>query len=137
MTNAQKWISLFLVLFILLLVLAKMTSDKSGFETSTISATESAESTSAISAESILANNRCYICHGQDLNGTGRAPSLLMVAKNWNKGNLISYLQNPQAFMNNERMLVLQERYSGKMPAQENLSEEELNILAEYLLNRE
>jgi mono/diheme cytochrome c family protein len=136
MTNAQKWVAVFLILFVLLLVLSKITSNKSKENLYETPQNEYSSDSSRLNAEDILSSNRCLTCHGKDLNGSGRAPSLLNVAENWKKDNLISYLQNPQAFLNNERMLVLKEKYNTQMPAQDNLSTEELNIVAEYLINK-
>ena len=106
MTNAQKWVTAFLVLFILLLVLSKMT-DRQESETdmtdSEMAATEyngsEQEQSSEIYVGDLLANNRCFTCHGSDLNGTGMGPSLANVSENWKKVNLISYFQNPKAFL--------------------------------------
>ena len=138
MTNAQKWVASFLVMFILLLVLSKMT-DRQGSETETydvenIEATET--QSTEIDIENLLGSNRCFTCHGSDLNGTGMGPSLANVAENWKKQSLVSYFQNPKAFLSNARMAVLKEQYNRDMPAQERMTIEELEAVAEYLLNR-
>ena len=143
MTNAQKWVTAFLVLFILLLVLSKMT-DRQESETETeISETVVPESYESGANQSediyvgdLLANNRCFTCHGNDLNGTGMGPSLANVSDNWKKVNLVSYFQNPKAFLSNPRMALLKEKYNREMPAQERMSLEELEALADYLLTR-
>jgi len=143
MTNAQKWVSAFLVLFILLLVLSKITSrqeSETDLSDSYMNETENIETGANESSEiyvgDLLANNRCFTCHGNDLNGTGMGPSLAKVSENWKKVSLISYFQNPKAFLNNPRMSVLKEKYNREMPAQEKMSPEELDALAEYLLTR-
>lgn len=141
MTNAQKWVSAFLVLFILLLVLSKITNRQ---ESETYEAekmvTENVESpaneSSEISVEDLLANNRCYTCHGNDLNGTGMGPSLAKISENWEKISLVSYFKNPKAFLSNPRMAVIKENYNRDMPAQETMTQEELETLADYLLTR-
>lgn len=137
MTNAQKWVAGFLLLFVLLLALSKMTQKEDG-ENAPINAmsSEANPSTGAVDVENILASNRCYVCHGRDLNGSGMAPSLAKVGENWKKPSLVSYFQNPTAFLNNQRMAALKDQYNRSMPAFENLSQEELNALADYLLNR-
>ena len=141
MTNAQKWVSSFLVLFILLLVLSKMTNRQES-ETETVETVEpenyeSGENQSSeIYVGDLLANNRCFTCHGNDLNGTGMGPSLANVSDNWKKVSLISYFQNPKAFFSNPRMASLKKNYNRDMPAQERMSLEELDALAEYLLTR-
>ena len=138
MTNAQKWVSAFLVMFILLLVLSKMT-DREEAEAETYE-TESAQSVDSqpkeINIDYLLGSNRCYNCHGKDLNGTGMGPSLANVSDNWKKSNLVSYFQNPAAFLSNPRMAVLKDKYSGDMPAQKRMTIEELEAVAEYLLNK-
>ncbi len=138
MTNAQKWVAGFLLLFVLLLALSKMTdTEETEHGPMSNTAMQSTNTSSdEINAESILANNRCYICHGRDLSGTGMGPSLAHVKDNWKKPSLISYFQNPQAFLNNQRMVALKDQYNRNMPAFENLSQEELNALADYLLKR-
>ncbi len=141
MTNAQKWVTAFLVLFILLLVLSKMT-DRQASETETAESVtpeyveSGANESSEIYVGDLLANNRCFTCHGNDLNGTGMGPSLANVSDNWKKVSLISYFQNPKAFLSNPRMAALSEKYNRDMPAQERMTIEELNALAEYLLTR-
>ncbi len=138
MTNAQKWVSIFLVMFILLLVLSKMTNRQGNEnETTVFEDIESVETESVeINIDYLLGSNRCYTCHGKDLNGTGMGPSLAKVGDNWKKVSLVSYFQNPKAFLNNTRMAVLKEQYNRDMPAQERMTMEELEAVAEYLLNR-
>ncbi len=136
MTNAQKWVSIFLVLFILLLVLSKIT-DREESEATISENIESVETKSVkIDVEYLLGSNRCFTCHGKDLNGTGMAPSLANVSENWKKNSLVSYFQNPKAFLSNPRMAVLAEKYNRDMPAQERMTMEELEAVAKYLLNR-
>jgi len=136
MTNAQKWISTFLLLFILLLFLGKMTNSDED-DTAIPEYTESTTNQpSEISVEHLLANNKCFTCHGNDLEGARMGPSLANVTSNWEKADLVSYFKNPKAFLNTPRMAVLKEKYSKEMPAQEGMSSEELDALAEYLLHR-
>jgi cytochrome c2 len=138
MTNAQKWVAGFLLLFVLLLALSKMTergeSKTDSYDEVEVETTQTAPKD--INAENLLANNRCFICHGVDLAGSGMGPSLAEVGDNWNQENLVSYLKNPAAFLGDQRMVVLKEKYNRDMPALQNLSEEELNVLAEHLINR-
>jgi cytochrome c2 len=138
MTNAQKWVSAFLVLFILLLVLSKMTDRQNSVEeTNHFENIDSpAMQTEGINVENLMANNRCFTCHGRDLNGSGMGPSLAKVGDNWKKASLVSYFQNPKAFLSNPRMAILSEKYDRDMPSIERLSIEELEALADYLLNK-
>lgn len=138
MTNAQKWVSAFLVMFILLLVLSKMTT-RTESETEIVESEYGelvADQSSEINVEDLLASNRCFTCHGMDLDGTGMGPSLANVSDNWKKISLVSYFKNPKAFLSNPRMMVIKEKYNKEMPAQERMSMEELETLAEYLLTR-
>lgn len=135
MTNAQKWVSVFLVLFVLLLMLSRLTKREddesdSYYGEETVSMNESQE----INVQSLLANNRCLVCHGRDLSGSGMGPSLANVNANWNATNLASYLENPKAFLDSPRMAVLEDKYSSVMPAVKNLTQEEINAIVEYLL---
>ncbi len=136
MTNAQKWIASFLVLFILLLVLSKMTNRQGSIAKNEMTENvEPVESQSAtINVENLLANNKCFTCHGRDLNGSSMGPSLAKVIDNWKKPSLVSYLQNPKAFLNNPRMVPFLEKYSREMPAIDMLSKKELEVIADYLL---
>ena len=141
MTNAQKWVTAVLVIFILLLVLAKMTKREesvSEYEDTYVSEKVESEAkpASGIYVGDLLANNRCYTCHGNNLNGTGMGPSLANVSDNWNKADLVSYFQNPKAFFNNPRMAKLKSNFKNDMPAQEKMTQEELEALAEHLLNK-
>ncbi len=138
MTNAQKWVSVFLVLFILLLVLSKITNRQTNKNEPIIS--ENSEPVEILDNKTIvhnlMKNNRCYTCHGKDLNGTGMGPSLANIGNNWNKINLVSYFQNPKAFLSNSRMAVLAEKYKNEMPAQKKMTLEELELVAEFLINK-
>lgn len=135
MTNAQKWVSIVLVLFILLLALSKLTDrEESSNETNYSEENTSTTEPTSVTPEELIAKNKCQTCHGRDLNGSGMGPSLENLSTNWDKTNLISYLQNPSAFLNSERMKMLSDRYGREMPAVENLTNEELDMLADYLL---
>ena len=137
MTNAQKWVAGFLLLFVLLLALSKIT-DRGESKNDSYSSmeAESNQTSNVVNVEDILASNRCYICHGRDLKGSGMGPSLSKVKENWKQASLVSYFQNPTAFLNNQRMAALKDQYNRDMPAFENLTQEELNTLADYLINK-
>jgi len=141
MTNAQKWVTAVLVIFILLLVLGKMTKREDSetvYEDTYVSENVESEAkpSSGIYVSDLLANNRCFTCHGNDLNGTGMGPSLANVSDNWNKVDLVSYFKNPKGFFNNPRMAKLRDNFKTDMPAQEKMTHEELEALAEHLLTR-
>jgi cytochrome c2 len=139
MTNAQKWVSVFLVLFVLLLALSKLTENEEqtsdsyyNEESVSVSSSEPKE----LNVDALLANNKCFVCHGRDLEGSGMGPALVNLSENWKAENLVSYLQNPKAFLNNPRMAILKDKYKSEMPAVKGLSAEELKALAEYLIAR-
>ncbi len=136
MTNAQKWVSVFLALFILLLVLAKMTSSEEEETFGAESIEADANQSLGMQVTDLLADNKCLICHGTNLEGSGRGPSLANVSDNWEKAELIKYFKNPKAFLSEPRMAILKDKYDKEMPAQEKMSHEELDALAEYLLHR-
>ncbi|MBU0473047.1 MAG: cytochrome c [Bacteroidetes bacterium] len=136
MTNAQKWVTIFLVLFILLLVLSKLTKrEESSTESTSTEETMQNGETQQISAENLIAKNKCASCHGRDLNGSGMGPSLINLSTNWEKDDLVSYLQNPSSFLSSARMAMLKDKYGQDMPAFKNMSAEELDALASFLLD--
>jgi mono/diheme cytochrome c family protein len=138
MTNAQKWVAGFLVLFVLLLALSKLTdrepSKADYYESEEVTTTENVST--EIDVEKIIANNKCYVCHGRDLAGSGMGPSLAEVGKNWEKEGLANYLKNPNVFVSNARLEALKDKYNREMPALESLSQAELNALADYLMKK-
>lgn len=139
MTNAQKWVSIFLFLFVILLVLSKLTSrseNETNYEIdeSNYSQTES-QSEQMSGAEILISNNKCMDCHGKNLEGTVSGPSLQNLSKNWNKEDLVKFLQDPRSFSDDPRMNVLKGKYRFSMPPVSKLNDEELNILIDHLLS--
>lgn len=136
MTNAQKWVIVFLVLFILLLALSKLTKrEESSTESTSTEETMQNGEPAQINAENLIAKNRCVSCHGRDLNGSSMGPSLINLSANWEKSDLVSYLQNPSSFLSNARMAMLKDKYGRDMPAVKNMTAEELDVLASFLLD--
>lgn len=138
MTNAQKWVSVFLFLFVILLVLAKLTRkeddayadiDESTYQESEVSS----EPLSPI--EVIIKNNDCKMCHGSDLSGSGSGPSLTKLNVRWNKEELKAYLKNPSSFKNDPKMVERKGKYRMSMPAADKLTADELEMLVDYLLS--
>lgn len=135
MTNAQKWVTVFLILFVLLLALSKLTnkdekSSAANYSEENVNPNETVQ----INAEKLISQNRCLTCHGRDLGGSGMGPSLTNLSDNWEKDALINYLKDPSSFLNTARMAVLKEKYGSDMPAVKNLSNDELSAIAEFLL---
>jgi len=136
MTNAQKWVTVFLLLFVLLLALSKLTNkdEKSSSEANYSEENVNPNETVQINAEKLISQNRCLTCHGRDLGGSGMGPSLTNLSDNWEKDALINYLKDPSSFLNIARMAVLREKYGSDMPAVKNLSNDEISAIAEFLL---
>ena len=135
MTNAQKWVTVFLLLFVLLLALSKLTnkdetSSGANYSEENVNPNEPVQ----INAEKLISQNRCLTCHGRDLGGSGMGPSLTNLSDNWERDALINYLKNPSSFLNTARMAVLREKYGSDMPAVKNLNNDELTAIAEFLL---
>ena len=134
MTNAQKWVSIFLVLFILLLVLSKLTS-RSEDEASNIDEYNSTPTEQMSQAEILISNNKCMDCHGSNLDGSASGPSLTSVGQDWKKEDLLTFLKNPRAFSDDFRVQRHKNKYRMGMTAVDKLNDEELNVLADHLMN--
>jgi cytochrome c2 len=145
MTNAQKWVAGFLILFVFLFVLLKITEDEE-----TVSSTEQynqeqqqqqQEEESKFTGDekqdglTLIQNNGCTSCHGQDLKGTNLAPGLYNVSQHWDRKGLINYLRNPDEYSGDDRFEKLSEEYSTIMPGYDNLEVKELGKMSDYLLS--
>lgn len=138
MTNAQKWVSVFLFLFVILLVLAKLTRKEddtySDIDESTYQESEnSSEPLSPI--EAIIRNNDCKMCHGSDLAGSGSGPSLIKLSVKWSKEDLKAFMKDPSSFKDDPKMAASKGKYRMSMPPADKLTEEELDILVDHLLS--
>lgn len=133
MTNAQKWIALFLFLFLILLGLTYITEDEYTDE----AVAEATPENNLLSGEQIYADLQCANCHGENLQGTEQAPRLFNLAEYWSKTDLINYLRNPKDFGSTERIKKLKEKYSDSfMPEFNNVDAKRLGKLAEFLLSK-
>jgi hypothetical protein len=138
MTKPQIWVSAFLVLFILLFILGRLTKKE---ETpprdlsTTMSNQTTEESTTELSAEQLIKNFGCVDCHGNDLAGTQMAPALKNLSDYWGKESLLSYLRNPNNFMNDERFIEYKKKYPSQiMPPYGNKNIKDLGKIVDYLL---
>jgi len=135
MTNAQKWVAAFLVIFIALFAISKLTESE---ENLAEDVDYYGESTNA--AEDGLAmfrNSGCVSCHGQELQGTKVGPALANVKKYWDRDALINYLRNPSAYSGDDRFEVYRSTYNNiVMPAYSNLDVKDLGKMADYLLSK-
>lgn len=135
MTNAQKWVSIFLFLFVALLVLSKLTSRNDDETNNNIDEYNPTQTKSMNDADMLLSNNKCLQCHGPNLEGTASAPSLQKVSDKWKREELLKYLKNPRTFSDDPRISKFKGKFRLSMPAVDKLSDEELNILVNHLLS--
>jgi len=137
MTKPQIWVASFLVLFILLFIIGRITKEEETFKPIPPENFSDETSTKNLTAEELIANFGCTNCHGIDLNGTKQAPALKDISKKFGRGELISYLRNPNSFMGQERFKKYREQFPGVvMPKFGNRDVKDLGKIADYLLKR-
>lgn len=139
MTNAQKWIAAFLGLFLILFILNRITQKSE--ETSPImnlnSSNQNAGQTGDVDGLTLIRQNGCTTCHGQDLNGTQMAPALVNIKEHWTRDALINYLRNPSSYSGDKRFNDYRAKYKNiMMPSFGNLDVKDLGKMAEYLLTK-
>ncbi|MFC2082295.1 c-type cytochrome [Bacteroidota bacterium] len=136
MTNAQKWVAIFLGVFVILFLLAKLTEkDETDINTEDYySQTESAQPASQ-DGMTLLQNTGCLGCHGTDLQGTNLAPALVNLNEHWERDGLINYLRNPSSYSGDDRFEEYKKQFSGVvMPSYNNIDVKKLGEIADYLL---
>jgi len=137
MTKSQIWVASFLVLFLILFFLGRVSKNvESGDGQATTNPMPQANlSSKDLTGEQLVSQLGCVNCHGSDLNGTKMAPSLHNVKDNWSRDKLINYLRNPSSYMSADRFKEYQQQYPGViMPSFGNIEVKELGKIAEYLL---
>jgi mono/diheme cytochrome c family protein len=137
MTNAQKWVAAFLVLFVILFLLQKFTQDDENYEDVDFYGGEEVESSPDDAALSLINRMNCVSCHGVDLKGTNLAPSLYKAKEYWSRDNLINYLRNPASYSGDERFEAYKKEYNSIMPSYSNYDVKDLGKVADYLLGLE
>lgn len=136
MTNAQKWIAAFLVLFLVLFALSRLTKeedeyiDEPGYS-------ETFESNEQIDGLTLINRVGCTSCHGVDLKGSNLAPGLYSAKEYWSRDKLINYLRNPSSYSGDERFEAYKEKYKSIMPSFSNIDVKQLGVIADYLLSLE
>lgn len=131
MTNAQKWVAAFLVLFIVLFGLGKLTEKEETMFEEEDYYSESAD----VNGLALFNRAGCVSCHGSDLKGTNVGPSLMSVKDYWKRDNLINYLRNPSSYSGDERFDNYRAKYNNVvMPSYSNLDVKDLGKIADYLL---
>ena len=139
MTNAQKWVFAFLLLFVVLFLLSRVlkTDETINEETNYYNEDKSTPENAMEEGLTLISNQGCVRCHGTDLNGTDLAPSLFDVKNYWSRDNLINYLRNPQSYSGDERFETYKEKYKSLMPPFNNVNVKDLGKIADYLLSLE
>jgi len=136
MTNAQKWLAAFLGLFIILFILGRITKPKEEPQATTNYVEKTMQSNEEKDGLTLIRENGCTSCHGQNLEGSNIAPALVQINKYWNRDNLINYLRNPSSY-SNERLKQYRLKYKNiVMPSFNNLDVKDLGKIADYLLTR-
>lgn len=136
MTNAQKWLAAFLGLFIILFVLGRITKPKEETAVATTYTEKTMQSNEEKDGLTLIRENGCTSCHGQNLEGSNIAPALVQINKYWNRDNLINYLRNPSSY-SNDRLKQYRLKYKNiVMPSFNNLDIKDLGKIADYLLTR-
>jgi len=138
MTKPQIWVAAFLLLFIVLFMIGRLTKedepmkDFSGMNNSPMSEQTSAE----LTGDKLIQSFGCTNCHGADLAGTNMGPSLKGLKEFWSsRDNLINYLRNPNSFMDSDRFKGYKAKYpNGIMPSYGNKDVKDLGKIADFLL---
>jgi hypothetical protein len=140
MTKPQIWVAAFLLIFIALFILQKATKKPDNIPiVMNNSPMMNQEVSSELSGYDLMSKHGCLNCHGASLQGTPMGPALENLRNNWkNRDMLISYLRNPNSFMEQSRFKEYKEKYPKMiMPAYNNLDIKELGKMADYLLSKE
>ena len=138
MTKPQIWVAAFLLLFIVLFMIGRLTKEEelmkdfSGMNNSPMGQQTSAE----LTGDKLIQSFGCTNCHGADLAGTNIAPSLKGLKEFWSsRDNLMNYLRNPNSFMDSDRFKEYKTKYpNGIMPSYGNKDVKDLGKIADYLL---
>jgi cytochrome c2 len=140
MTKPQIWVAAFLLLFIVLFMIGRLTKeeevlkDLSGMNNSSMGE----QTTSELTGDKLIQTFGCINCHGADLAGTNMGPALKGIKEFWsNRDNLINYLRNPNSFMDKDRFKEYRSKYPNQiMPAFGNKDVKDLGKIADYLLTQ-
>jgi cytochrome c2 len=136
MTNAQKWIATFLGLFLILLVVGRLTK-KNETADSMEQYMSQATNTKEADGLKLIKQSGCTTCHGTELQGTNMAPALAGLKEFWTRDKLINYLRNPSSFGTDERFVSYKEKYKNiMMPSYNNIDVKNLGKIADFLLSK-
>ena len=140
MTKPQIWVAAFLLLFIVLFMIGRLTKEEetmkdfSGMNNSPMGQ----QSNEELSGEKLVMSFGCVNCHGGNLAGSNMAPSLKGLKQLWSsRDDLINYLRNPNSFMDSDRFKGYRAKYpNGIMPSYGNKDIKDLGKIADYLLTQ-
>lgn len=140
MTKPQIWVAAFLVLFIALFLLGRLTKEEEPMKdfSNMNNSPMGSQQTSELTGDKLFKTFGCINCHGADLAGTNMGPSLRNVKVYWDsRDNLINYLRNPNSYMDKDRFRDYREKYPNQiMPSFGNKDVKDLGKIADYLLNQ-
>lgn len=139
MTKPQIWVAAFLLLFIILFMIGRLTKREEPVKDfSGMGSMMSEQSTEELTGDKLVQTFGCVNCHGADLAGTNMAPSLKGLKELWSsRDNLINYLRNPNSFMDSDRFKAYRAKYpNGIMPSYGNKDVKDLGKIADYLLTQ-
>lgn len=137
MTKPQIWVTVVLVLFLGLFMLARLTKEEAVHRdlstTGNMPVTE--EPLGELTGMQLMSNFGCLNCHGAHLEGTPMGPKLSGLSDFWNRDRLINYLRNPNSFMDSDRFKEYKKKYPNMiMPAYGNKDVKDLGKIVDYLL---
>lgn len=133
MTNAQKWVAAFLVLFIMLFGLSRLfKSEDTDLENVDTYFDDEEYATKEVSQ--IMDDLSCYDCHGDKLEGTDLGPSLIGVGKYWNRSELINYFRNPSSYRGDDRFDEYRKKYQMDMTSFNEIDVKILGRIADRVL---
>lgn len=138
MTKAQIWVSAFLLLFIILFLLGRLTKDEKNNRTQINNPVPQTNMASEnVTGLDLINKLGCISCHGSDLTGTNMGPGLKNISEYWSRDKLINYLRNPSSYMNSERFKEYKEKYPDiHMPSFGNIDVKDLGKIADELLKK-
>lgn len=135
MTNAQKWVAVFLILFIGLFALQQITKKEKEVLEDFEFYGDKGESIQ-LDGPTLVVNLGCVKCHGTDLKGSVSGPGLYDAKQYWNRKDLINYLRSPSSYDGDERFDQYRIKYKSiVMPSFNSVEVKDLGVLADYLLN--
>jgi len=140
MTKPQIWVAAFLLLFIVLFMIGRLTKEEEVIKdfSEMNEPTMGEQTTSELTGDKLIQTFGCANCHGVNLEGSNIGPSLIGLKEFWSsREDLINYLRNPNSFMDKDRFKEYKVKYpNGIMPSYNNKDVKDLGKIADYLLTR-